>query len=78
MYRLKLAATLQMPNQQIHFHLHGNGCLFMWGAYFCMGAYKHSVVVAIKMVPIFMDAYFLWVPIIHILWYKHSYHTRAI
>ena len=50
----------------------------MFGAYFCMGAYKHSVVVAIKMVPIFMDAYFLWVLIIHILWYKHSYHTRAI
>ena len=21
----------------------------MWGAYFCMGAYKHNVVVAIKM-----------------------------
>ena len=26
-----------------------NGCLLMWGAYFCMGAYKHDVVVVIKM-----------------------------
>ena len=26
-----------------------NGCLFMWGAYFCMGAYKRDVVVVIKM-----------------------------
>ena len=30
-------------------HLHGNRCLFMWGAYFCMGAYKRNVVVVIKM-----------------------------
>ena len=37
------------PNQQIHLHLHGNRCLFMWGAYFCMGAYKHDVVAVIKM-----------------------------
>ena len=34
---------------KIHFHLRGNGCLFMWGAYFCMGAYKCDVVVVIKM-----------------------------
>ena len=26
-----------------------NGCLFMWGAYFCMGTYKRNVVVVIKM-----------------------------
>ena len=26
-----------------------NGCLFMWGAYFYMGAYKHDVVAEIKM-----------------------------
>ena len=26
-----------------------NGRLFMWGAYFCMGAYKRDVVVVIKM-----------------------------
>ena len=41
----------------------------MWDAYFCMDAYKHNVVVVIKMVPIFMGGYFLWVPIIPILWY---------
>ena len=29
-----------------------NGCLFMWGAYFCMSAYKRDVVAEIK-----MDAY---------------------
>ena len=37
-----------MPNQQIHLFVR-NGCLFMWGAYFCMGAYKHDVVSEIKM-----------------------------
>ena len=26
-----------------------NGCLFMWGAYFCMGAYKCDVVAEIEM-----------------------------
>ena len=41
----------------------------MWDAYFRMDAYKHNVVVVIKMVPIFMDGYFLWVPIIPILRY---------
>ena len=25
-----------------------NGCLFMWGAYFCIGAYKRNVVVVIN------------------------------
>ena len=29
--------------------LEGNSYLFMWGAYLCMGAYKHNVVVTIKM-----------------------------
>ena len=33
----------------IHFHLHGNGCPLMWGACFCMGAYKSDVVVIIEM-----------------------------
>ena len=33
------------PNQQTHFCLWH---LFMWGAYFCMGAYKPDVVVVIK------------------------------
>ena len=36
-------------NQQIHFHSCGNGWLFMWDAYFHMGAYKYNVVVVIKM-----------------------------
>ena len=26
-----------------------DGCLFMWGAHFCMSAYKRDVVVVIKM-----------------------------
>ena len=33
----------------LHFRLHGNGCLFMWGAYFCMGAYERDVIGEIKM-----------------------------
>ena len=33
----KLAA---MFKSTIHFHLHSNGCLFMCGAHFCMGAYN--------------------------------------
>ena len=41
-----LAATLEKLHQQIHFPLR---CLFMWGAYFCMGAYIHDVVVVIQM-----------------------------
>ena len=36
----KLAATFEKLNQQIHCCFHGNGGPFMWGAYFCMGAYK--------------------------------------
>ena len=44
----KVAATFEKPNQQIHFHLCGNGWLFMWCAYFCMGAYKYDVVVVIN------------------------------
>ena len=43
---MKVAATFEKPNQQIYFQ---KGCLFMWGAYFCMGAYKRDVVVVIKM-----------------------------
>ena len=40
---------LQKADQQIHFHFCGNGCLFMWGAYFHMSAYKCDVVVVFKM-----------------------------
>ena len=45
----KLATTFKKPNQQIHFRLHSNEYLFIWGACFCMGAYKHDLVVVIKM-----------------------------
>ena len=46
----KLSTTLKKKlNQQIHFRMCGNGCLFMWRAYFCMGAYKRDVVFVIKM-----------------------------
>ena len=49
-HRQRLAAMFQKSNQQIHSCLCGNGCLFMWGAYICMDAYKNcDVVVVIKM-----------------------------
>ena len=43
----------------------------MWGAYFCMGAYKRGVVVVIKMGAYVYSwgAYFVWVLIIPILRY---------
>ena len=44
-----LATTFKKRNQQIHFRFAQNGCLFMWGFYFCMGAYKRDVVAEIKM-----------------------------
>ena len=56
-------------NQQIHFHMCGNRCLFMWGAYFCMRVYKRDVLVVIKMCAYMHGAYFLWVLIILILQY---------
>ena len=48
----------------------------MWGAYscmdayFCMGAYKHDVVVVIKMGAYIHGAYFMWELIVPILWYS--------
>ena len=45
----KLATMFRKPNQQIHFRLCSNGYLFIWGAYFNRGAYKHDLVVVIKM-----------------------------
>ena len=42
---IRLATKFEKPNQQIHFCFHCNQSLFMWGAYFCMGAYKYIVVV---------------------------------
>ena len=44
-YECFLPELPEKPNQRIHFCLRGNGCLFMWGAYFHMGAYKRDVVV---------------------------------
>ena len=46
----------------------------MWGAYFCMGAYKCDVVVVIK---IGIGAYFVWVPIIPILRYTLKHYSVA-
>ena len=45
----------------------------MWGAYFCMGAYKHDVVVVIKMGARIHGCLFCmsWVLIILILRYFH-------
>ena len=41
----------------------------MWGAYFCMGAYKHDV--EIKMGAYIHGVYFVWVLIIPILQVRH-------
>ena len=51
-----------------------NRCLFMWGAYFCVSAYKRDVVVVIKMGAYLYSwgAYFVWVLIIPILWYMYN------
>ena len=51
-----LAATFEKPKSANSLW---NRCLFMWGACFCMGAYKHDVIVEIKI--IFMGACFVWV-----------------
>ena len=45
----KLAVTFNKAESANSFHLYSNGCLFMWGAYFCKGAYERNVVVVIKM-----------------------------
>ena len=54
----KVAATFEKAEAAKLLPFARNGCLFMWGAYFCMGAYKRDVVVVIKMVPIFMGCLF--------------------
>ena len=69
----KLAATFEKPTQQINFRLCGNRCLFMWGAYLCMGTYKRNLVVNGCLYS--WGAYFLWVPIIPILRYIYIHHT---
>ena len=45
----KVAATFEKAELANSLLFAWNGCLFMWGAYFCMGAYKCNVVVVIKM-----------------------------
>ena len=59
----KAAATFKKVKSANSLPFAWNGCLFLWGAYFCMGAYKHAVVVVIK-----MGAYIYGVLIITILW----------
>ena len=44
-----VAATLKKAKSANSLPFARNGCLFMWSAYFCMGAYKRDVVVVIKM-----------------------------
>ena len=45
----KVAATFEQAKSANSLPFARNGCLFMWGAYFCMDAYKHDVVVVKKM-----------------------------
>ena len=44
-----LDATFEKAESANSLPLAQNGHLFMWGAYFCMGAYKHDLVAVIKM-----------------------------
>ena len=37
------------PNMQIHFCLHSNEYLIMWGAFIYMGVYNHNVAAVTKM-----------------------------
>ena len=60
----KLAATFEKAKSANHFRLHGNGCPFMWGVYFHMGAYKHDEIVVIKMGVYSWGAYIVQVLII--------------
>ena len=53
-----MAATFEKAESASLLPFARNGCLFMWGASFCMGAYKRDVVVVIK-----MDAYIQGVPL---------------
>ena len=45
----KVTATFEKAESANSLPFAWNGCLFMWDAYFCMGAYKCDVVVVIKM-----------------------------
>ena len=45
----KVATTFEKAESANSLPFAWNGYLFMWGTYFCMGAYKRNVVVVIKM-----------------------------
>ena len=55
----KVAATFKTAESANLLPFARNGCPFMWGAFFCMGAYKRDVVVVIK-----MGAYSHWMLIL--------------
>ena len=57
-YWRTLAITFEKAKSASSLPFAWNRCLFMWGAYFCMGAYKRDVVAEIKWVPIFMGCLF--------------------
>ena len=66
----KVAAMFETAKSANSLLFTWNGCLFMWGAYFCMGAYKCDVVVVIKVRAYIHEVlYFVWVLIIPILRY---------
>ena len=44
-----MAATFEKAESENSLPFARNGCPFVWGAYFCVGAYKRDVVVVIKM-----------------------------
>ena len=44
----KVATTFEKAESANSLLFARNGCPFMWGAYFCMGAYKCDVIVIIK------------------------------
>ena len=55
---------LRNQNQQIHFRFSHKGCLFMWGTYLCMGAYKTQCDYCNQNGCLYsLVAYILWVPI---------------
>ena len=73
-YWRKVAAMFEKAESANSLPFARNRCLFMWGAYFCMGAYKCDGVVVIKMgaYVYLWGAYFVWVLIIPISWYMYN------
>ena len=56
----KVVATFEKAESANSLLFAWNRCIFMWGAYLCMDAYKHDVVV-IKMGAYIHGVYFVWV-----------------